>query len=680
MTLWNPPTVTGAALSKTSIQWQWPSVAGVSAYKATLVETGGQTTFLPPYGVTITSAPTNLSTNTRYNLQVTAINGQGLGNAAAPVPVYTLADSIAVLPIVGVTTNSITYAWNPNTNPAGTFYEVDVATNAGVSPVVAVVTPGSPGVTVTGLFPGTTYFGQVRAFNGDLIPVNPYVQFASTRTNLDPTITLTSAPLTVYSIPQGAVGLWHFDESSGTVASDSSTFANSGRLTCLYNACVSTPTWTAGPVGLGSAANLQGLTSSFVQIPNAAQYNFSTALTVEAWVKPATTAQPNGAGIVVKGPFNGEDFYLDVSGGKYRFSACPGAGPSAPNAATANASIAAGEWTHIAGVFNGTVNTLFVNGVASPNVSAACARNGVISSQPIGVGSRKSGTGAFDLGFQGAIDEVRLINGLESAAQVQADYASSLTSTITMVGAAAGLQLALPPNAFGGPATIYATADPLNHPLRVSVPELLLALANPPTGQTLITGMLFEIVPTVNGTQFTSPLGSTATVILSYRDSNDDGIIDDTNPPIAAATLRMFTLDTTLAQWTQLPTTLDKAGRTLRGLTPHFSVFAAFGASTTGANASQARVYPNPWKIGSNGRFDAAALTFDTLPSQGFIRIFNLAGMKVAELHFTPGNAGSATWNGLNAAGRSAASGVYFAYIKSEADDSSRILKFAIER
>ncbi|MBI3551365.1 MAG: fibronectin type III domain-containing protein [Elusimicrobia bacterium] len=688
MTLFSPPAVSATALSASSIDWQWPSVANVSSYQVYRTPPGSlQATLLPPYsgvlgscppGGTCHYTPGGLATNTQYGVQVLALNGQGLASASPLVSVYTfaVAPTVPANDIVGVTTNSITYQWTAGSNPPGTFYEIDVATNSSFVSVLTTATPSSPGVTIAGLFPLTTYFAEIRAFNGDLIAVPGYVVLDSTRTDGDSQVSQSSAPATVYQVPTGAVAQFHFDESSGTAASDSSGYGNTAALTCLANGCVSTPTWTSGPYGLRSAVSLSGLTSSFVRVPSAAQYDLASSLTLEAWVNPATLAEVNGAGILARGPFNGEGFFLDLFGGKYRFSGCPSGSGGAAVSASA---FVTGQWTHVAGTYNsGTgANTIYVNGVADG--AGVCGAHVAAAGTDVSIGNRRSGTLAYDLGFNGAVDELRLISGLYSAAQISQDYASSFASTVTLAGANARLQLLIPPNAFGGPATLYASADPINHPLKISVPELMLGLASPPTRQMLVPGMLVEIVPIVNGLQFTGPLGSSATIELTYTDADNDGLIDGVKPALAASTVRIYTLDTSVGQWIALPTTLDSANRRISAVTPHFSVFGGFGATTTGLTTTETRVYPVPWKIGSGGSFDALKLTFDTLPAEGSIRIFTLAGQKVVDLPFVPANAGKIFWDGLNFNGNAAASGVYFALIKT-ANGATRVLKFAIER
>jgi hypothetical protein len=111
----------------------------------------------------------------------------------------------------------------------------------------------------------------------------------------------------------------------------------------------------------------------------------------------------------------------------------------------------------------------------------------------------------------------------------------------------------VPPNAFGGTAEIYASGDPVNHPLRLSSLDLASGLSSIPTGQVLIPQSLIEIVPTVGGVPFAGPLGSSVTLCLSYQDVNGDGIVDGTNPPIAVSSLRIMTLDTSVLRWVPLP-------------------------------------------------------------------------------------------------------------------------------
>ena len=91
---------------------------------------------------------------------------------------------------------------------------------------------------------------------------------------------------------------------------------------------------------------------------------------------------------------------------------------------------------------------------------------------------------------------------------------------------------------------------------------------------------------------------------------------------------------------------------------------------------SAVRVYPNPWKPGSGGLHDRAKIMFDNLPVTAVVRIYTVSGELVRELPETSG--GTTEWDGTSVYGGRAASGVYFAHIKS--GSKRKIVKFAIER
>lgn len=663
------PSLGGTAVSESAVRWDWTYVAGAAGYRLYAAGDGSL--------IGATSSPSfpysNLSTNTAYGAQIAAVNSLGAqGPLSSPIYVFTKSTQPVAPAIVGVATNTISYSWSPNGNPGYTLYELNVATDPAFAVVVATRITAQNNLAVGGLFPGSTYYARVRAYSGGQIP-SAFALFGSTATGADASVALASSPASAYSPPSGTVGLWHFDESSGTAASDSSGFANPGVLTCLGAGCASTPTFAAGPPNLGTAVRFSGTSNSLVLISSIAAYNLSGSITVSAWADPASLAQPNGAAVVAQGTGTAEDFSLDVFGGKYRFLVNPGV------YVVSTSTIRLNQWDYVVGVYDQDHSTasIYINGVLSNSVSVP-ARTYI--PQPITIGSRQSGSGIYDLGFNGAIDEVRLISGALTPSQVLADYRGAFPAAAVLPLPNTSVRLILPPNAFGASAQIYASADPFGHPLQVSPAALADGLSNAPTGQALIAGSLIEIVPIVGGLPFTGNLGSSATLAIPYADADGDGLVDGTKPPIPAGSLAVYTLDTTVRRWIALPSTLDRAGRLMYAQTPHFSVFALFGTSTIGSSLSQIRVYPNPWKAASKGRFDAAGVTFDNLPADGSIQLFNLSGEKVNELVFSGAAAGRAVWNGKNSAGSAVASGVYFAYIKSSAGSAAAVVKFAIER
>ncbi len=679
----NASTVAGVARSNTQIDWHWADVTGATSYN--LFSSGAPTPFavVPSPGVPgqdVSYSSTGLLTNTLYSFQMQPVNAGGTGPTSTAANAYTLAlPPLAVNP-VGVTTNSASFQWDagaapPLADPSYTFYELSIATDPLFAVVVATQTTQQLTMTLGGLLPASTYYTRVRAYSGGQ-STTTFTLAGSTVTNPSFGVSVSSAPSSVYVPPSGVVGLWQFDDGTSTAAKDSSSFGNAGLFTCLTAGCVSTPTLTSGPPNLNTAVSLTGQTSSLVLIADPGIYNFTDALTVGAWVNPATTALPNGAGIVAKGVQGAEAFSLDVFGSRYRFLVKPGLSITAPSA------VDAGHWHRVVGVYDGVNASLYIDGalvagptaLGGPRLNPLC--NGV--NCPVGIGNRTSATGAYDLGFNGAVDSVLLVHRALASPEVLSDYQGAFASTMTLPNTR--VQLVLPPNAFGAPAQIFFSNDPIGHPIRIDALTMTEGLLNEPTGQALIGGSLVEVVPTVGGIPYTMPLGSSATISLPYFDSTSPGIVDGTNPPVSVNTLTVYTLDPTIIKWNALATTVDTADHLVRATTPHFSVFALFGATTLGSSLDQVRVYPKPWMIGSKGRFDAQVLTFDTLPAQGTIKIFNLAGERVVELPFTSVNAGKVQWPGTNSSGLTVASGVYFAYIKNSGNNATSVVKFAIER
>lgn len=648
------------------ITWNWTAVPGAQYYK--LFDVAGSTLYT---GGNLTFTQTGLGTNAQYTSRVEAVSANGGGQRAAATA-FTLANNPTAPTVNAAYASSITYSWNGGVNPSYTFYEIAVTTDATYGIIVTTLTVNATTATATGLFPGTTYYARVRSVNGSQVYGTAYAVFAATRTIPDPSVTSVLAPPSAYVPPGGSVGQWHFDESTGTSAADSSGFTNPALLTCVTALCTSTPTFIAGPAGLGAAASFSGLAGSLARVPDAAQYAFTGSMTVSAWVNPSSLFQPNGAGIVVRGSATAENFALDVSSGLYRFSPKPGF------IAASTKTVSAGTWIHLIGSYDASVGsaTLYVNGRPASTVLAVPVRTA--ANHDITIGNRQSGVTAYDRGFLGGIDAVRVQSRALNAAEALAEFEGSYVSTVTPPSPNNGIMIGLAPNAFGAPATISVSVDPLAHPITVTAAVLNEGLTVIPTGFTLVPNSLIEIVPIVSGTPFTQTLGSSASVSMPYVDANGDNIIDGSNPPLAASAIKVYTLNTTVNRWELLPTYVDPTTRRVTFFTPHFSVFAMFAPLTIGTSLAQVRVYPVPWKPGSNGRFDAAGVTFDRLPASGVVRILSLAGERVREFAFDGSSAGSVVWNGVTDGGQRAASGVYFARITGGGGES--IVKFAIER
>ncbi len=184
-------------------------------------------------------------------------------------------------------------------------------------------------------------------------------------TNRAGSITSSPALLTVIDPPVDITSdlrLWlRFDESSGLVAQDNSGVNHNGDLQGFED---DTPQWVDGR--LSGALHFQGNPvsgSNVVLVADNGDFDFSTSLefSISVWIKGPPT-QRDSAGILAKGTGNGgEQYALDVFGGRLRFYCSTGSGFAvlSPTALLDN------TWEHVAVVFSLPLNRMkfYLNGV-----------------------------------------------------------------------------------------------------------------------------------------------------------------------------------------------------------------------------------------------------------------------------------------------------------------------------
>ncbi|WP_437487132.1 LamG-like jellyroll fold domain-containing protein [Sorangium sp. So ce1014] len=203
--------------------------------------------------------------------------------------------------------------------------------------------------------------------------------------------------------PPSPVALWHLDEdcSSTTVIDDSGNGAHGVR----HNGA------GCGAGRVDRAAAFDGADDR-IEIPDRPAFHFTTQMTAAAWVQPSSTS---GLRTIVNKWYSMDSYALFLQDGQFGFSiALPGNGWGTTVTVAAPAS--PGVWSHVAGVYDGTRVSLYVNGalVASTAVSAE-PRALQDSTRPIVIGNHPSWNA-----YAGTIDEVRLYDVALTAAQVKA--------------------------------------------------------------------------------------------------------------------------------------------------------------------------------------------------------------------------------------------------------------------
>ncbi|MBN1621957.1 MAG: fibronectin type III domain-containing protein [Endomicrobiales bacterium] len=151
-------------------------------------------------------------------------------------------------------------------------------------------------------------------------------------------------------------------------------------------------------------------------------------------------------------------------------------------------------------------------------------------------------------------------------------------------------------------------------------------------------------------------------ITIPYDDSDNDGIVDGTNPPLREDTLKLHYLDEEHYLWVRLPNSVvDTVNNTVTAPCRHFSVFALLGAQST--DLSDAFAFPVPY-IPSRGD---DKITFTNLSSMAEIKIFTISGELVKQIDHSNGDP-QFEWDVKNEQGEDLFSGVYLYIIKNDED------------
>jgi len=214
-------------------------------------------------------------------------------------------------------------------------------------------------------------------------------------------------------LADGPTSYWRLGERSGRTLADAAGTnpgtANGGLTLGLAGALAGDPD-TA--VGLGS-------NSAYVSVANAANLDFGSDFSIEAWAKP-TVLNGVGGAVVHKGGASGYtvwQYRLSVtSANQWRGTVFVGNSAvtvTAPGSATT-------AWTHLVMTKAGTTLRLYVNGVQA----ASATVNGTVNTSTGILAIGRTGSSSTDY-FNGAVDEVAVYPLALSASRVAAHFAAA---------------------------------------------------------------------------------------------------------------------------------------------------------------------------------------------------------------------------------------------------------------
>ena len=211
---------------------------------------------------------------------------------------------------------------------------------------------------------------------------------------------------------------------------------------------------------------------------------------------------------------------------------------------------------------------------------------------------------------------------------------------------------------------IYARADPQAFQLRARPSAVLEANLKIERNRGIYSRPFNDNVVEINlvdggGNYYMKPLKKPMTVSLMYRDSNRDGVIDGTAPPIREKTLSSWVLDEQQELWVRIPGAyIDPSQNTINYTLTRLGVYGLFGVTDTFVGDVYA--YPVPWRPRDPRFYTPEGIYFTNLPNEGTIKIFNLAGELVRKIEIPAGLFPSRLqWDVRNKAGENVVSGVY---------------------
>jgi uncharacterized protein (DUF2164 family) len=168
----------------------------------------------------------------------------------------------------------------------------------------------------------------------------------------------------------------------------------------------------------GAALNFDGV-NDYVNLGTVISTSLSNtqALTIESWVRPSISTNGN----IVSNHFSGTQFSLRQQGSQFNFFV--GFGTYTLN--TAVSTVTLNTWQHVAGVFNGTSLSIYINGALASTTTCPSYTFGV-SSNNVWIGNN-----GFNEYFNGNMDEVRIWNVARTQCQINTFMNCEIPTTAT---------------------------------------------------------------------------------------------------------------------------------------------------------------------------------------------------------------------------------------------------------
>ncbi len=211
------------------------------------------------------------------------------------------------------------------------------------------------------------------------------------------------------------VGIWNFDNGTGTIAYDNSGYGNNGTLTNGPLFATDTPYYVVGS-GTGKYSMHFDGADDYVDLNNSTYFKMSGSRTLEAWFK--TSASGVYQSIIAKGFYEvGSYEIIQINTDYLRFEVFGLTPPTIDSSNKYND----GYWHNVVGVYDSLANKIFIYLDGKLENSRDVTGSSGISEQNVNIGRRPATSY-----FNGFIDDVRIYNVALTALQIQQQYAKEL--------------------------------------------------------------------------------------------------------------------------------------------------------------------------------------------------------------------------------------------------------------
>ena len=331
----------------------------------------------------------NLTPNTTYTYEISAVNGQGLESIKSdPLDVTTLTDNTppSILSVQASET-SVVVEFDEILDAVSATDLTNYDINNGITIFDAVLEPNNKTVTLT-----TSSHAESIVYDLTVEAVEDFSGNAMALTVVSYSVVLTDPDLMAH---------WKLDDGSGSIASDASGNGNDGML-------VNGPVWTLG--GFNGALIFDGQNDHVIVDSAPLAMDTWSGITVVAWVKNDVGVGAEMDDIVSWWRWTGYpctdcSFLLTHHGNNQYFFSFGDTFVSGGTVST--------DWTFVVATYDGSMMRLYING---SEVASAPYSGGIpFSSADLIIGSQADNSNYFD----GIIDEVKIYGRALTAQEVQ---------------------------------------------------------------------------------------------------------------------------------------------------------------------------------------------------------------------------------------------------------------------